>query len=195
MRGPQDWGQAGWSWGAVDRGDAQQRLQGPTVRPDPDRARLWEGAGALTPPDQLHVPAVSTRLDAFAAIDHSLLGAPAFTEEYGDVALKVKSPWASLGQIWEQGSLADPHITSVCLCRERSSGWARTSRDPQRCLWCCLGHHPWHCLWFCPHPCPRHCPWHMSPCCCWLSLSSLPTQLPSPTSRPGPCAGTSPVTW
>ncbi|XP_038014551.1 bactericidal permeability-increasing protein-like isoform X2 [Motacilla alba alba] len=31
---------------------------------------------------------VSTQLDTIAAIDHSLLGPPAFTEEYGDLALK-----------------------------------------------------------------------------------------------------------
>ncbi|XP_032930520.1 bactericidal permeability-increasing protein-like [Catharus ustulatus] len=31
---------------------------------------------------------VSTQLDTFAAIDHSLLGPPTFTEEYGDIALK-----------------------------------------------------------------------------------------------------------
>ncbi|KAM4762877.1 bactericidal permeability-increasing protein-like [Cyanocitta cristata] len=31
---------------------------------------------------------VSTQLDTFAAIDHSLLGPPTITEEYGDIALK-----------------------------------------------------------------------------------------------------------
>ncbi|RMB95742.1 hypothetical protein DUI87_27855 [Hirundo rustica rustica] len=53
---------------------------------------------------------VSTQLDNFAAIDHSLLGPPAFTEESGDIALKVTSSQVSLGQIWEWRSLADPHI-------------------------------------------------------------------------------------
>lgn len=78
-------------------------------------AWLWEGAGGLTPADHPHVPAVSTQLDTFAAIDHSLLGPPAFTEELGDIALKVMPSWASLGRIWEQGSLADPHI-HLCVC-------------------------------------------------------------------------------
>lgn len=82
---------------------------------DPDRARLWERAGGLTPPDHRHVPAVSTQLDTIAAIDYSLLGPPTFTEEYGDIALKVMSSWESLEQIWEQGSLADPH-THLCVC-------------------------------------------------------------------------------
>ncbi|OWK56630.1 Bactericidal permeability-increasing protein [Lonchura striata] len=66
----------------------KQGLQDPAVGLDPDRARLWEGAGGLTPPDHLHVPAVSTQLDTIAAIDYSLLGPPTFTEEYGDIALK-----------------------------------------------------------------------------------------------------------
>ncbi|XP_016158669.1 PREDICTED: bactericidal permeability-increasing protein-like [Ficedula albicollis] len=39
---------------------------------------------------------VSTQLDTFAAIDYSLLGPPAFTEEYGDIALK--------GEIFRVGS-------------------------------------------------------------------------------------------
>lgn len=97
----------------MDRTGARQGLQDPSVGADPDRARLWERAGGLTPADHPDVPAVSTRLDAFAAIDHSLLGPPAFTEEYGDIALKVMSSWASLGLIWERGAWLI--LTSICV--------------------------------------------------------------------------------
>lgn len=64
---------------------------------------LQEGAGGLAPPNGPCVPAVSTQLDPFAAIDHSLLGQPAITAEHGDVAFKVTSSGVALGRLWEQG--------------------------------------------------------------------------------------------
>ena len=65
---------------------------------------LQEGAGGLVPPNHPHVPAVSTQLDPFAAIDHSLLERPAITAEHGDVALKVMSSRLSLDRLWDQGT-------------------------------------------------------------------------------------------
>lgn len=45
----------------------------------------------LNPQNLPRVPAVSTQVDAFVAIDHSLLGPPAITAEHGDIAIKVTS--------------------------------------------------------------------------------------------------------
>lgn len=55
----------------------------------------WSGS-----PQLLLLPAVSSQLDPFAAIDYSLLGRPLIAAEHGDVAIKVTSAqvaWAGNG--------------------------------------------------------------------------------------------------
>lgn len=95
---------------AVQEAGAQQGQQDPTVGPDPISPHVGR-AGAVgggwwspTPPNHPHVPAASTQLDAFAAIDHSLVGQPAITAEHGDIALKVMSSPTSLGRVQEWGA-------------------------------------------------------------------------------------------
>ncbi|XP_075022227.1 bactericidal permeability-increasing protein-like [Calonectris borealis] len=56
---------------------------------------------------------VSTQLDAFAAIDHSLLGRPAITAEHGDVA--VKGEFFRVGKCQQRPSSVLPMALPVAL--------------------------------------------------------------------------------
>ncbi|KAM6319394.1 bactericidal permeability-increasing protein-like [Podargus strigoides] len=69
---------------------------------------------------------VSTQLDAFAAIDHSLLGQPAITAEHGDVALK--------GEFFRVGKCQQRPCPAVPMSLPVSLPEALAAREPMLLL-------------------------------------------------------------